>query len=311
VLGRHRLIDVGPLRPLTSQSPLLARLAREPRATRTADPLRNLPMRVGLAPISYYRTLNLPAVESLSLTTLGLMSGPIFEPRVRAALRATGTSLRIFHPVENRVNQFLKRPDHAQETIEDPALADWLYGASWTAGLGPWVRRFAIWHSEEPPIRAWLVSFSRTNDTSILDEWSGDPREILALLDRAQPLAADYRRPEAWTISVPASGKGWVILSQLAEPQWKARWIGLDGQGEYSLPILPTFRKKGEPGGWQRLEIPGEGRWTLHLDYEPRDVVEGLAISMIAWVSWLIVGLNSVLRSGTRRPRTRPDKTGA
>ena len=28
VLGRHRLIDVAPLEPLTSQSPVLARLAR-------------------------------------------------------------------------------------------------------------------------------------------------------------------------------------------------------------------------------------------------------------------------------------------
>src|SRR5205823_1238513 len=59
VLGRHRLIDVGPLRPLTSESPLLARLARASRGTRTADPLKNLPMRVGLVPISSYRTLNL------------------------------------------------------------------------------------------------------------------------------------------------------------------------------------------------------------------------------------------------------------
>jgi hypothetical protein len=44
-LGQHRLVDVGPLRPLVEQSPVLARLAREPRGSRIADKrLRNLPM---------------------------------------------------------------------------------------------------------------------------------------------------------------------------------------------------------------------------------------------------------------------------
>ena len=72
VLGRHRLIDVAPWKPLVEQSPVLATLAREPRGTRIADRrLRNMPMLVGLAPISAYRTLDLPAVGSLTALAWG------------------------------------------------------------------------------------------------------------------------------------------------------------------------------------------------------------------------------------------------
>ena len=136
VLGRHRLIDVDPIRRLAEQSPVLARLAEEPRGARIASDLGNLPILEGVAPISAYRTLDLPAVEPLTSATLGLIGDPRFEPIVRAALRATGTRLRIFHPVENRVNRFLRRPELPGEAIDDPALARWLYGASWASEQG-------------------------------------------------------------------------------------------------------------------------------------------------------------------------------
>ena len=71
VLSRHRLIGVAPLKPLVEQSPVLSELAREPRGTRIADRrLRNMPMVAGLAPIAAYRTLDLPAVGSLTAAAL-------------------------------------------------------------------------------------------------------------------------------------------------------------------------------------------------------------------------------------------------
>ncbi len=85
------------------------------------------------------------------------MSGPQFEPIVRAALRATGTRLRIFHPVENRVSQLLRRPELPGEPIDDPALARWLYGASWASEQGDWVNRFLVWRCDEPPAKAWFL----------------------------------------------------------------------------------------------------------------------------------------------------------
>jgi hypothetical protein len=309
VLGQHRLIDVAPLGPLTSQSPLLASLAREPRGTRTADPLRNLPMLAGLAPISYYRTLNLPAVEALTRVAMEPMSGPVFEPMVRSALRATGTSLRIFSPLENRINHVLRRTEHTEEMIEDPALARWLYGASWADEQGDWVQEFSIWRSEELPVRAWYLPFGVDHDETILDDWSGDPKDILPLFDRAQPLEDESPRPEEWTIRLFANEPGWVIVSQLHDPQWKARWIGLEGQREFEVPILPAFQKHGEPGGWQRVEMPGEGKWMLRLEYDPRDAMEGAAITMIAWASWLVCACSIGLRAVAGRFRTRRDES--
>ena len=77
VLGSHRLVDVAPWKPLVEQSPVLATLAQEPRGTRIADRrLRNLPMLVGLAPISAYRTLDLPAVGSLTALAMGSPERP-------------------------------------------------------------------------------------------------------------------------------------------------------------------------------------------------------------------------------------------
>jgi hypothetical protein len=309
VLGRHRLLDVGPLRPLESQSPLLARLARESRGTRTADPLRNMPMRVGLSPLSAYRTLTLPAVEELTCMAQGQMSGPVFEPLAKAALRATGTSLRVFSPIENQLAHVLRRAEHFQETIEDPVLADWLYGSTWTGELGPWVHRFRIWHSEEPAIRAWLLPLTEDDDERILDGWSGDPREILALFERAEPLPAESSRPEEWMISVQAGEPSWVIVSQLDDPQWKAHWIGLEGQGVHDAEILPTFRKPGEPGGWQRVGVPA-GRWTIRLEYEPVDVSEGIGISIVAWSCWVVCAFQVFLRSRSGRAATSHDETG-
>jgi hypothetical protein len=303
MLGRHRLIDVAPLRPLTEQSPMLAFLSREPRGARIADArFRNLPMFVGLAPLSAYRTLNLPAAEKLTELACGSLS----DPSVRQALRATGTSLRVLDPMENRIERVLervlKRTSEPLETIQDPVLAGWIFGSDWVAEQKPWVQTFTIWRSKDPPARAWLVPSSAIpNNSAVLDDWPGDPsvqsREILALFDSAHSLEVDCSRPEDWTISIEDAERGWVIVSQLSDPQWQAHWSGLDGQGEIDRPILPTFRIGNELGGWQRVKVPGPGRWTLRLHYEARDIAEGLAISIVAWVSWIFVAIVTAVRT--------------
>ena len=75
-------------------------------------------------------------------------------------------------------------------------------------------------------------------------------------------------RPEEWTISVQVKEDAWVILSQLADPQWKAWWIGEEGQPMIRGKILPAFRKESQPGGWQCLSVPPPGHWTLRLEYD-------------------------------------------
>ncbi len=86
------------------------------------------------------------------------MSGPEFEANGQVGVCGQpGTSLRVFAPLENRINHFLGRNEHAAETIDDPALARWLYGASWADEQGDWVQKFSIWRSPEPPVRAWFL----------------------------------------------------------------------------------------------------------------------------------------------------------
>jgi hypothetical protein len=298
VLGQHRLIDVDPIRRLDEQSPVLARLAEERRGARIACNFGNLPILAGKAPISAYRTLNLLALDSLTQMAQGPMSGP----HVRAALRATGTRLRVFHPVENRLAHLVRRSDPPGEPIDDPALARWLYGASWASEQGDWVNRFFVWRCDEPAAKAWFLPLTGGDDESMLDEWSGDPLDLLPLFDRAWPLAPESARPEDWTIPVQADERGWVIVSQLDDTQWSAHWTSLDGQGEYDWKIQPAFRKPGQAaGGWQAIEVPFTGRWSLRLTYQPHDLVEGTAISIVAWIAWAFTALAAALRRKARR----------
>jgi hypothetical protein len=312
VLGRHRLLDLGPIRPLVQQSAVLARLAQEPRGTRIAgDKIKNMPMLVGQAPISAYRTLDLPAVPELTSLTNGPLSATFVAPLVQRALRATGTGLRLVDPIDNRADYLSKRERKPGETIEDAALATWIFGAGWVADQGAWARMFTIWRSENRPIRAWLVPVDAISEPGALEDSTGNPRDILSILDDAQPLAAETPRPEEWNIALASDDPAWVIVSQLADPQWTARWIGLDGQGEFDGEILPAFRRERKPGGWQRVAVPASGRWTLRLEYEAPDVAEGAAISLVAWLSWMLAALSVAFSTWRGRPAPAQQQTEA
>ena len=271
VLGRHRLIDVGPLRPLTEQSPVLARLAEEPRGTRIADPTsRNMPMLVGLAPISAYRTLNLPAVEALDQSAhMGPMSGPVFEPMVRAALRATGTGLRIFSPdgEPDRITSCGGPNSPARRSRIRPW--PWLYGTSWAAEQGDWVQPVLVWRSR----RAAGQGLVPPLDRATIDEpcWTTGRANLgTSCLCSIGPSRwpPSRARPEEWTILVRADEPGWVIVSQLHDPQWKARWIGLDGQGESDggdpagLPRSPANREAGSVSK-SPATAAGRSAWSM------------------------------------------------
>ena len=139
LLGQHRLVSVGPLRPLGEQSPVLAKLAREPRGTRIVDGFGNLSMLVGLEPISAYRTLDLPALEPLtSLAQKPLGANPLGSA-VRKAMRACGVGVRVLDPVANareRAGQRSKGSNDDEAAIDDPALAGWVFGPDWAVGAG-------------------------------------------------------------------------------------------------------------------------------------------------------------------------------
>ncbi len=301
ILGRHRLIDLAPWKSLTQGSPVLERLAREPRGTRIADRrLRNLPMRAGLAPISAYRTLDLPVVVPLSALAMGSLSDPRIAVEVRAALRATGTGVRLIDPIENREDQVVRKVESDRETIEDPFLAVALFDSAWVAEQGPWTGRFSIWRPETPAARAWFVPKSEVQESALVDDWSGDPRHILRVVANAIPLSTESRKPEEWTILIEATTPGWVIVTQLADPQWKARWTNPEKSAPAPPQIRPVFRKGKESVGWQCIEVPEAGVWSLRLEYESIDVRTGFFVSAVACSLWLLAMLFAWF--GARRP---------
>lgn len=286
-VGRHRTIDVGPIRPLTTQSPVLARLADEPRGTRTIDGLRNLPMVAGAAPVSAYRTLDLPVLELLTALAHSPMGFAETDPLVRAAMRATGAGIRILSPDE-RAEALQRQPQMGSrsnfETIPDPALASWLFGADWVASV-PVSRgtTFALWRTETPPSRAWFVPILPNRTFVNLTASPGQPSRVLDVLRNARPLAEHARSPECLEIAVPAQSEGAVVISQLDYPEWRGVWVG--PRGESPAAIARVF------GGWQAVEIPGRGEWTLRLEYQGRDVRLGLAVSGLAWITGLLAFL--------------------
>ena len=61
---------------------------------------------------------------------------------------------------------------------------------------------------------------------AILKSSAGDPGDVLAVLDDALPLEIRLARPERLELDVRAEGPAVVIVSQLADPQWRAHWEG-------------------------------------------------------------------------------------
>jgi hypothetical protein len=108
-----------------------------------------------------------------------------------------------------------------------------------------------------------------------------EPRDVLRVLESATPLSVRSLRPERLELEVESAGPAAVIVTQLADPQWQARWSG--SQGDRPARIVPVFAGRGEHG-WQALTVPGPGRWTLHLEYVARDVQFGLIVSGLSFL---------------------------
>jgi hypothetical protein len=278
IQARHRPIDLGPARPLVEQSTVLARLAREPRGLRTLDPAQNLFLVAGSSPVAAYRTLDLPQPIGL----LQLARGPIAEPRVAEALRASGVGIRVLDPWETRAFSRKALGGWAAdvETIRDPALAGWLLGADFASGAG--LQDFALLRARVEPARAWLLPSGGLIET----DGMVDALALIEKLRSATPLDCRSEAPERAEVEVGAAGPGpsMVVLSKTFDPEWRAWW------SSPSVSRRPARVVK-MLGGWQGVEVPEPGRWTLHLEYSGRAVRVGLAVSSIAWSVWLVVYL--------------------
>ena len=287
MLARHRSFDLGPIRPLIEQSPVLARLAREPRGTRTLDPAQNLFLVAGVAPVSAYRTLDLPAPGGL----IQLARGPLGDARAVEASRILGVGLRVLDPLESRglASKNLEGWSPESETIRDPALAGWLLGVDFARSSG--LRDFTLLRPEAPGARAWLVP---AGDLKV-DDGMTDPSPILDRLRSATPLPYRSDAPERAEVEVKvaSSSPSMVVLSATFDPEWRAWWSGPSGTRR-PAEVAKVL------GGWQGVLVPEPGRSTLHLEYPGRAAWVGVWVSTLSWGAWAMM----YLRLGVGRARS-------
>ena len=231
-------------------------------------------MIVGLAPISAYRTLDLPAVGSLTALAMGPLNDPRIEAEVRGALRATGTGVRADRPD--------REPGGASAGPSRTSLARrstirfWRprsSSAAWVAEQGPWARQFSIWRPEAPARAPGSCRRATSMQTAFLDDWSGDPRQMLRVIREGR--AAATRVASARGVDDLGRGRGARLGDHLAARRSAVeRPMDRPGTstGRFDDKLRPAFRRANEPGGWQCVEVPAPGRWTLRLEYEARDV---------------------------------------
>ncbi len=285
-LGHHRDLETGPIRPLTEQSSVLGRLANQSRGTRTIDGLGNLPMVAGAAPVLAYRTLDLPALTALRQLAQSPIGEGLPETTIAQAMRATGAEIRVLGPFEatHPSADIWKAP----ETIDDPALAGWLFGSASVRKYGQAATRFTLLRPATPPSRAWLV----TNPTDLAQIGQVNPddtRSVLDILNRARSLVGRSPFPEQFDldeIDVRSSPLPLVIIGNLYDPEWRGRWIG--PFGEVAATVQPIFTNP-QGGAWQAVRLPGPGPWILRLEYDGRIARTGLLISGPAWTIWLLI----------------------
>jgi hypothetical protein len=305
-LARQRHFDLGPVRPLTAQSPVLGLLARESHGRRTIGTGHNLPMVAAAAPLLAYRTLDLPILEALTRRAAAPALDDESKGLTLAAIRSTGASFVILDPTWTNLLAPIASMIHVPEwesrrLILDTALAGWLSGTDLVALEGAQAATFTVWHPTPTAVRAWLVPLTTPGLPTSL-KWPGrEPEVVTRVLESARPLELHGQVPERLELKLDADGPAAVIVSQLSDPQWQGRWIGPDGR-EWPARVLPVFGDWTRHGyGWQIVNVPGPGRWTLRLEYVARDVQAGLIVSGVSFL--VLSGLAIVLR-----PRHHPLK---
>lgn len=296
-----RPVETGPIRSLTDQSPVLGALAEHPKGTRVVSDLGNLPILAGAAALPAYRTLDRPALPALTAWATDLPRSNELTG-VLNPLEAAGVGVRVFPQRDvdawTRLGRTMDWDDRPPIEIHDPTLTRWVYGDRGTAFLGPSSESYLLWRPNPSPTRSWFLPMQNVAAEARLLATGDDPLGVLQQLVNARPLPWKSSEPGQVEVECQAAGPGFVLLSQLDDPEWTAVWVGADGR-ELPAPLVRLFG--GESGaGWQGAEVPGPGRWTLRMTYESRSASLGLVVSALAWVAWTLV-----YRRWGRRPESR------
>lgn len=302
LLGHFRGVESAPMRPIAEQSWVLGRMSRLPddiqrphprffSRKRTVDPLQNLPMAVGAAPVLAYRTLDLPAPRSI----LGLLRSPIrrgapgrasFEAR-----RLVGAALCVFPPTEPSPKQTLppqELPPGVWLVADDPTLAGWMYGSRWVELYGPGTARFTLWMPDDPGSVDWSVerpSPPIASGTTALLQW----------FELAEPVKGQWGGDRK--VLYPNSSARSILRTRTFEPGWRS--AAIDGDQSIELSVVPVA------GGWQSVSPPdGLGADAfVEFDYPSKFEIRGLlatAASIPLWILAMVVNL-----AGPRGPQRR------
>src|SRR5262249_33455225 len=162
-----------------------------------------MPMAVGLAPISAYRTLDLP------------------RPRAPELLARNG-GLNPFALAGGGGHGALGR-DAPGEPVDDPELVGGLYGQAWGAAGGAGQPTLRIEERDGPPPRTWLLP------AGVEPSAGEDPSAVRLVLPRATPLTLDMPDQQHLKIEVESRGTEVVVVSVQFDPNWSATWEGPDG----------------------------------------------------------------------------------
>ena len=286
LVSRLRSIETAPMQDIASQSPVLSRLkalsSNQDWPLAIWGDLGNLPMAVGASPLRAYRTLDIPVMPAINNR---LMQS--FDEKALAVARLAGVGVIVFDPPTWSILRGKWNANATIEEINDPELWAWLTTKA-LASKGP--SKFAVVALNQPLGRAWKVSLDELVKQGISEPANATSAANLdRLAELATPLAIKRPVPEQIVIQDTSKGKELWVIAQWADPSWKAQLLNDQGQ-QISAKLIAL------EGGWQGVNIPESGEWTLKLNYMPASATWGLRISGISGIIFM-GALISTLRS--------------
>ena len=157
-LGRHRLIDVGPLEAARGAEP-----GAGDAGPRTARNARSRPLDSGTCRCWSGRHRSRPIARSTCRPCrVDLADARAHErPGCRAAcprgVAGDRDGLRVFDPVENRTDQVLGREGERSRNDRGSGPGQLALRRRLGGRAGAWARTFSIWRAANRPGRAWFV----------------------------------------------------------------------------------------------------------------------------------------------------------